>query len=141
MVQALLAMQREIEKTGLEHSIIELVKIRGSQINGCAYCLDMHTKDARAMGETEQRIFALNAWRETPFFTARERAALEWTEELTSIATTHARDEVFERVRAQFTEPEIVALTFAVASINVWNRLVITARPVVGGYQPQAVHA
>src|SRR4029079_15299744 len=108
---------------GLEHALLELVKIRASQINGCAYCIDRHTKDARAAGETEQRIYALNAWRETPFFNERERAALEWTEALTLIADTHAPDDIYERVAAQFNEEELVALTFAVVVINSWNRL------------------
>src|SRR5919204_1588579 len=96
----------------LEQSLYELVKIRASQINGCAYCIDMHTKDARLAGETEQRIYALNAWRETPFFTDRERAALEWTEAVTLVADGHVPDEIYERVAAQFKEEELVALTF-----------------------------
>ena len=107
-VQALRGLQTELEGSGLEHSLIELVKIRGSQINGCAYCIDMHTKDARAAGETEQRIYALNAWRETPFFSDRERAALEWTEAVTRIGDTHVPDEIYNRVSAQFDESELV---------------------------------
>jgi AhpD family alkylhydroperoxidase len=126
---------------GLERPLLELVKIRASQINGCAYCIDMHTQDARAAGETEQRIYALNAWRETPFFTDRERAALEWTEAVTRIADTHASDEIYERVAAHFNEAELVALTFAVVVINSWNRLAISFRPLVGTYQPMAVTA
>src|SRR5467141_3420529 len=106
---------------GLEHNLLDLVKIRASQINGCAYCIDMHTKDARRAGETEQRIYALNAWRETPFFTDRERAALEWTEHVTRVADTHVPDEVYQRATAQFAEAELVALTFAVIVINSWN--------------------
>jgi AhpD family alkylhydroperoxidase len=129
---------REAE-TGIDRRLGDLVNIRASQINGCAYCLDMHTKDARAHGETEQRIYALNAWRETPFFTDRERAALEWTEALTLISETHAPDDVYERVAAQFNEAELVALTFAVVVINGWNRLVTSVRPHVGDYQPKAV--
>jgi AhpD family alkylhydroperoxidase len=123
----------------LERSLHELVKIRASQINGCAYCLDMHTKDARLAGETEQRIYALNAWRETPFFSDRERAALEWTEAVTRLADTHVPDEVYERVAAQFSEEELVALTFAVVVINSWNRLAVSFRAPAGTYQPRAV--
>jgi len=123
----------------LEPALFELVKIRASQLNGCAYCIDMHTKDARRAGETEQRIYALNAWRETPFFSDRERAALEWTETLTRLADSHVSDELFERVRRQFDEAELVALTFAVIVINGWNRLSISFRPPVGTYQPTAV--
>jgi AhpD family alkylhydroperoxidase len=139
--RAMLNLQREVESSGLERSLIELVKIRASQMNGCAYCIDMHTKDARAMAETEQRIYALNAWRETPFFNERERAALEWTESLTKVGETHVPDSVYELVRPHFTEAELVALTFAVIAINGWNRLAVAFRAPVGTYQPQAVHA
>ena len=125
----------------LEPALFELVKIRASQLNGCAYCIDMHTKDARRAGETEQRIYALNAWRETPFFSDRERAALEWTEALTRLANSHVSDDLFERVRRQFDEAELVALTFAVIVINGWNRLSISFRPPVGTYQPAAAAA
>src|SRR5690606_21908552 len=104
--RAMLQLQRAVETSGLEHSLLELVKIRASQINGCAYCIDMHTKDARAAGETEQRIYALSAWHEAPFFTARERAALEWTESVTLLSETHVPDEVYEAVRAVFEEEE-----------------------------------
>ena len=124
---------------GLERPLFELVKIRASQINGCAYCIDMHTKDARLAGETEQRIYALNAWRETPFFTDRERAALEWTEAVTRVADTHVPDEIHARVAAQFEEAELVALTFAVIVINSWNRLAVSFRAPAGTYQPRAV--
>ena len=136
-VQALLRLQHEVEASGLERSVIELVKIRASQMNGCAYCIDMHTKEARAMGETEQRIYALSAWRETPFFSERERAALEWTESVTRVGDTHVPDDVFASVRAHFEEAELVALTFAVIAINAWNRLAIAFRAPVGTYQPQ----
>jgi len=139
--QAMLALQQQVEASGLEHSLMELVKIRTSQINGCAYCLDMHTKDARAAGETEQRIYALSAWRETPFFTDRERAALEWTEAVTLVAETRVPDDVYEQVRQQFSEEELVELTFAVIVINSWNRLQVSFRPHVGDYQPKAVVA
>jgi AhpD family alkylhydroperoxidase len=139
--QALLRLGHAVETSGLERSLLELVKIRASQINGCAYCLDMHTKDARSGGETEQRIYALDAWRETPFFTPRERAALDWTEAVTRVADTHVPDAVYEAVRAQFDEPEVVALTFAVIVINSFNRLAIASRAPAGTYQPQAVGA
>jgi AhpD family alkylhydroperoxidase len=138
MGRAMLTLSSEVE-VRLERSLFELVKIRASQINGCAYCIDMHTKDARLAGETEQRIYALNAWRETPFFTERERAALEWTEALTRVADTHVPDAIYERVAAQFNEADLVALTFAVVVINSWNRLAISLRPPVGSYQPRAV--
>ena len=139
-VQGLRKLSHTIEASGLERSLLELVKIRASQINGCAYCLDMHTKDARALGETEQRIYALNAWRETPFFTPRERAALAWTDAVTRVADTHVPDDVYDEVRAHFSEEEWLALTFEVVVINAWNRLAISSRAVAGTYQPhQAV--
>ena len=137
--RAMAALEQAVESSGLEHATLELVKIRASQMNGCAYCIDMHTKDARAMGETEQRIYALSAWRETPFFSERERAALEWTEALTAIADSHVPDDVFARVRPQFEEPELVALTFAIVAINGWNRMATSVRVPVGSYQPKAV--
>ncbi len=120
---------------GLEKGLLELVKIRASQINGCAFCIDMHTKDARAGGETEQRIYALNAWRETPFFTERERAALAWAEAVTHIAGG-VSDAIYEEARGQFSEKELVDLTWAVAAINAWNRVAISFRSVPGSYQP-----
>jgi AhpD family alkylhydroperoxidase len=141
LARAMLSLQKEVESSGLERRLIELVKIRASQLNGCAYCIDMHTQDARAMGETEQRIYALSAWRETPFFQERERAALEWTEAVTQVADTHVPDSVYDRVRQHFTEAELVALTFAVVAINGWNRLAIAFRSPVGTYRPQAVPA
>ena len=112
-------------------------KTRASQINGCAYCLDMHTKDARAAGETEQRLYALSAWRETPFYSERERAALAWTEALTLISENHVPDDVYEAARECFTEEELVNLTMAVIAINGWNRLAISFRNVPGSYQPR----
>jgi AhpD family alkylhydroperoxidase len=121
---------------GLEHGLLELVKIRASQINGCAFCIDMHTKDARAAGEPEQRIYALNAWRETPFFSDRERAALAWTEAVTSIGGG-VPDDLYAEVRQQFSEKELVDLTWAVAAINAWNRIAISFRSVPGSYQPK----
>ena len=125
------------QSSGLEPSLRELVKIRASQINGCAYCIDMHTKDARAAGETEQRLYALNAWRETPFFSERERAALEWTEAITLIGHGHVPDDVFFSVRQYFGEEELVNLTLAIVTINGWNRLAIAFRSVPGSYKPK----
>ena len=136
--RAMLNLSAEAQKR-VEPPLFHLVEIRASQINGCAYCIDMHTKEARAAGETEQRIYALDAWRETPFYTDRERAALEWTEAVTRVADTHVPDEIFERVARHFNEEELVALTFAVVVINSWNRLSVSFRPVVGSYQPKAV--
>ena len=140
-LKPLFALGAQVEASGLEHSLLELVKMRSSQLNGCAYCLDMHTKDARAAGETEQRIYTLDAWRETPFFTDRERAALEWTEAVTLVSDTRVPDDVYERVKKQFKEEELVALTFAVIVINGWNRLNVSFKPHVGDYKPRAVAA
>src|SRR5687768_7781132 len=140
-VQALLALGKAAEAGGVERSTLELVKVRTSQINGCAYCIDMHTKDARAMGESEMRLYALNAWRETPFFSDRERAALEWTEALTRVGDTHVPDDLYERTRQHFEEPELVALTFAVVVINGWNRLAVSFRAPAGTYRPAAAAA
>ena len=136
--RAMLNLSSEVESR-IERPLFELVKIRASQINGCAYCIDMHTKDARLAGETEQRIYALNAWRETPFFTERERAALEWTEAVTRLADTHVPDDVYARVARHFDEAELVTLTFAVVVINGWNRLAVAFRAPAGTYQPRAV--
>ena len=129
-VNALLALEKQVTSSGLEQSVIELVKIRASQINGCAYCIHMHTQDARKHGETEQRIYLLNAWREAPAYSERERAALAWTEAVTLISETHAPDDVYEQVRAQFSEAETVNLTMLIATINAWNRLAISFRSV-----------
>jgi AhpD family alkylhydroperoxidase len=131
-------MDRVIRASGLEASLLELVKIRASQLNGCAYCIDMHTKDARAQGETEQRIYALSAWRETPFFTPRERAALAWTEALTNIQWQHAPDDVFEEAVHEFGEADLVKLSLAITQINAWNRIAIGFRSEPGTYQPKA---
>lgn len=137
--RALLSLEAYIHNhSGLEPNLIGLVKMRASQINGCAYCIDMHSKDLRAEGETEQRIYELNAWRETPFYSDRERAALEWTEAVTLVSETHVPDDVYERVRRHFNQDELVNLTLAVATINVWNRLAISFRTVPGTYQPAA---
>ena len=138
--RAMFALSSEAESR-IERPLFELVKIRASQMNGCAYCIDMHTKDARLAGETEQRIYALSAWRETPFFNERERAALEYTEAVTRIGDSHVPDDLFERVKAQFSEDDIVALTFAVVVINSWNRLAVSFRVPAGTYQPRALAA
>jgi len=127
-----------VEGCGLEHSLLELVKTRASQINGCAYCLDMHTKDARAAGETEQRLYTLSAWRETSFFTPRERAALAWTEALTRVSEHHIDDALYDELRRHFSEKEAVDLTLAVITINGWNRLAIPFRTPAGSYQSPA---
>jgi AhpD family alkylhydroperoxidase len=134
--RAMYGLEAYIAGCGLEHALRELVKIRASQINGCAYCIDMHTKDARAAGETEQRIYALNAWRETPFFNDRERAALAWVEAVTRIGSG-VPDELYAEARQQFSEKELVDLTWAVAAINAWNRVAISFRSVPGSYQPK----
>ncbi|MDE3148168.1 MAG: carboxymuconolactone decarboxylase family protein [Acidobacteriota bacterium] len=137
-IHAVLGLERAIRGSGIEPSLLELVKTRASQMNGCAYCIDMHTKDARAAGETEQRLYALSAWRETPFFSPRERAALAWTEAITNIQQGHAPDEVYQEVRREFNEPELVRLTLAITQINTWNRLAIGFRVEPGTYQPKA---
>jgi AhpD family alkylhydroperoxidase len=134
VIQAMLGLERQVRQAGFEHGLLDLVRMRASQINGCAYCLDMHSKDARAGGETEQRLYGLDAWRETPYYSARERAALEWTEALTLVAESRVPDEVFERVRAQFSEEELAYLSLAIVSINGFNRLNIAARTVPGSY-------
>ncbi len=139
IMQALFGLERQVRKSGLDHRLLHLVKMRASQINGCAYCLDMHSKDARADGETEQRLYGLSAWRETPYFSERERAALEWTESLTLVAETNVPDDVYERVRAQFSEDELAHLNLAVVAINGWNRLNVAARTVPGGYAAGSV--
>ena len=134
VVHAMLGLERQVRAGGLDPGLIDLVRMRASQINGCAYCLDMHSKDARANGESEQRLYALNAWRETPFYSPRERAALEWTEALTLVSETHVPDEVYEQVREQFSEEELAQLSLAVVAINGWNRLNVAARTVPGDY-------
>jgi AhpD family alkylhydroperoxidase len=129
-VKALMALEAQIQGSGLEQSLIELVKTRASQINGCAYCINMHTSDARKHGETEQRLYLLNAWREAPVYSERERAALAWTEAVTLIADTHAPDDLYSDVRKHFSEAETVNLTMLIATINAWNRLAISFRAV-----------
>ncbi len=130
-----LAVQKYVDSCGLERPLLELVKMRASQINGCAFCLDMHTKDARALGESEQRLYLLNAWRESPFYSDRERAALEWTEAVTLVSESHVPDEVYERVKQHFTPAELVNLTAAIAMINTWNRISVAFRAVPGSYR------
>lgn len=136
-LKAMMALEGYVTNSGLGLSLRELIKIRASQINGCAYCIDMHTKDARAEGETEQRIYALSAWRETPFFNERERAALEWTEALTLISEVEVSDELYEKTRAYFNENEIIELSMAIVAINGWNRLAISFGTVPGSYKRQ----
>lgn len=138
--RALYALGTYLAGCGLEHSLLELIKIRASQINGCAFCIDMHTKDARAAGETEQRIYALNAWRETPFFTERERAALAWAEAITRI-DGGVSDDLYAKAREHFSEKELVDVTWAAAAINAWNRVAISFRSVPGLYQPKHPHS
>ena len=136
-VKAMGTMEAALRHSGLEKPLLELVKLRASQLNGCAYCIDIHTKDARAGGETEQRLYGLTAWRESPFFTARERAALGWTEAITNIQEGHATQAAYDDARKEFDEAELVKLTFAITAINTWNRIAIAFRPDVGVYQPE----
>ena len=135
--QAMLHLERYVRGSGIKPTLLELIKIRASQINGCAFCIDMHTKDARVNGETEQRIYALNAWRETPFFTPEERAVLALTEAVTLIATDHVSDEIYNEVSRHFATDEIANLLMAIVTINGWNRIAITTRIVPGSYEPQ----
>ncbi|HXX40582.1 MAG TPA: carboxymuconolactone decarboxylase family protein [bacterium] len=134
--KAVLGLEDYIARCGIEKPLVELAKMRASQVNGCAYCLDMHSKDARAAGESEQRLYTLDAWRETPFYTERERAALAWTEAVTLIHQTHVPDDVYALARAHFSEAELVDLTLIVTTINTWNRLMISFRGIPGTYQP-----
>jgi len=137
-MQLMLNIESYIANCGLDHKLLHLIKMRASQINGCAYCLDMHSKDARALGETEQRLYALNAWRETPFYSDRERAALAWTEAVTLITEGHVPDAVYNSVREQFSEEELVNLTLAITTLNAWNRLAISFRALPGSYRAAA---
>ena len=133
---ALRRLSHVVDESGLEPSLLELVKLRASQVNGCAYCIDMHAKDLRALGDTEQRVYSLDAWDECPYYTDRERAALAWTEAVTHLAPARVPDAVYERVREQFSEREVADLTVLLATINAWNRLAIAARTTPGTYQP-----
>ena len=135
---AMEALDNYLEESAVERPLRFLAQLRASQINGCAYCLDMHSKDLRAIGETEQRIYSLDAWRECPYYTERERAALEWTEAVTLVADGHVPDAVYEAVRPFFDERQLADLTLAIATINAWNRLSIAARITPGTYQPAA---
>lgn len=135
-LKSMLALEKYIAECGLDPKLVHLMKMRASQINGCAYCLDMHSLDARAAGESEQRLYTLEAWRETPFFTDRERAALGWTEAVTLMAQAHAPDDAYEALQPHFSEKEIVDLTLVVGAINLWNRLAISLRAVPGHYKP-----
>jgi AhpD family alkylhydroperoxidase len=133
---AMLGLEKYLATCGLEINLLHLIKLRVSQINGCAYCIDMHWKDLRAIGETEQRLYGLHAWEESPYYTVRERAALRWAEAVTLINVDHVPDSVYEAVRPQFNEKELADLTVAVATINAWNRLAIASRTEPGKYQP-----
>jgi AhpD family alkylhydroperoxidase len=134
--RAILGLEKYLESCGLEQSLLDLIRMRASQINGCAYCLDMHWKDARANGESEQRLYSLDAWRETSYYSERERAALAWTEAVTSISTNHVNDELYQLARQYFSEEELSNLTLAIITINSWNRLSISFRTEAGDYQP-----
>jgi len=134
--EAMLGVEGALNAGPLPTKLLDLVRMRASQINGCAYCLDMHSKELRAHGETEQRIYCLNGWEECPFYSDKERAALAWTEAVTLVTEGHVPDEVYEKVRKQFTDIELVYLTAAIGAINLWNRLNVGLRTVAGGYQP-----
>jgi AhpD family alkylhydroperoxidase len=138
-VQAMLALEKYIASCGLDHTFVHLLKLRASQINGCAFCVDMHSIDARAEGESEQRLYALNAWHETPFFTDRERAGLAWIEAVTRVSETHVPDDVYEEASKHFSEKEIFDLTVVAATINAWNRIAIASRAPAGTYKRAAV--
>ena len=137
----LIQLEKYIHGCGLEPDLIELVKLRASQINGCAYCIDMHTKDARTNGESEQRLYAVSAWHEAPFYSERERAGLGWAEAVTLVGDTHVPDEVYAQARKHFSEKELVDLTLAIVAINGWNRLAISFRTPAGSYQPDHLSA
>jgi AhpD family alkylhydroperoxidase len=136
--QAMLGLHATVLRSGLERRLLDLVFVRASQLNGCAFCLDMHTKDLRVGGETEQRLYVLEAWREAPFYTDRERAALAWTEAVTRVADGRVPDEVYRTAREQFSEAELAHLTLAIVAINGWNRLNVAFRTVPGAYRPAA---
>jgi AhpD family alkylhydroperoxidase len=138
--KAMLGLEQYLHSSGLDVKLLHLIKLRASQINGCAYCIDMHWKDLRAAGETEQRLYGLDAWREANYYTDRERAALEWTESVTLITNGHVPDAVYDRARTQFNEKELADLTIAISTINAWNRIAISSRTVAGTYQPPKAH-
>ncbi len=135
-IKGMLELEKYVNGSGLEKSLYELVKLRASQINGCAFCIDMHSKDARKAGETEQRLYALSAWKETPFYSERERAALAWTEAMTLISGNEISDSLYASVAEHFNEKEHLALTMAIVAINGWNRLAIGFRKEPGSYNP-----
>jgi AhpD family alkylhydroperoxidase len=138
--KAMLGLEKYLSECSLEVKLLHLIKLRASQVNGCAYCIDMHWKDARALGETEQRLYGLGAWEESPYYADRERAAFLWTESVTKLGEGHVPDSVFQAVRPHFSDQELADLTFAVAAINAWNRIAISFRSTPGGYTP-AVHS
>ena len=135
-IKAMFALESYLAHCSLDQNLIHVLKLRASQINGCAFCIDTHWKDARAAGETEQRLYGLDAWRESPYYTDRERAALAWTEAVTLISSTHAPDEDFSELQKHFSEQEIIDLVYAISTINAWNRIAISLRAVPGHYQP-----
>ena len=136
-MRAMMGLERYLATSQIEKPLRELVKMRASLVNGCAFCIDMHSKEARAGGETEQRLYALAAWHETPFYTERERAALTWTDAVTRVGETHVPDADFAAARAQFSEAELVDLTMVIVTINAWNRIAVSFRQEVGSYQPR----
>ena len=137
---AMLGLENYLRECGLEESLLHLIRLRASQINGCAYCLDMHWKDLKSIGESDQRLYELNAWEESPFYSDRERAALAWTEAVTKVAESRVPDDLYNHVRKQFNEKELADLTLAIATINAWNRLAISARVVPGTYEVPKSH-
>ncbi|HKV92037.1 MAG TPA: carboxymuconolactone decarboxylase family protein [Candidatus Angelobacter sp.] len=140
VINAMLGLEKYLRTTKLDESLVLLICLRASQINGCAYCVDMHWKDLKAVGESDQRLYGLDAWEESPYYAERERAALAWTEAVTNVRDGHVPDEVYEKVRQQFTEKDLADLTLAIAAINSWNRLNIAARTIPGTYQPAKTH-
>ena len=138
--KAMSALEEYLHSSGLEQSLLHMIRLRASQINGCAFCIDMHWKDARALGETEQRLYGLDAWQESPYYSDRERAALAWTEAVTNLHEGHVSDAVYETAKQQFSEKELADLTLAIASINGWNRLAIAGRVQAGIYHPRTPH-
>jgi AhpD family alkylhydroperoxidase len=136
--RAMAGLESYLHECGLEESLLHLIKLRASQINGCAYCLDMHWKDLKSIGESDQRLYELNAWEEAPFYSERERAALAWTDAVTEVSKSRVPDALYETVRKHFSEKEMADLTLAIATINAWNRLSVSARAVPGTYQPKA---
>ena len=135
-LKGLFALESYLANCSLDHKLLHLLKLRASQLNGCAFCIDMHWKDARSLGETEQRLYGLDAWRESPYYTEQERAALAWTESLTLVSSSHVPDEVFSELQRQFSEQQIVDLTYLASTINAWNRIAISLRAVPGRYRP-----